>query len=114
MADRNLGLVSILTAGLWMLAHAVAADGYNIAGNTTAIKRGITLTPAMNGINFPDPSVIRIGNEWWAFSTMSHCNGKRVHVPMAHTYDFNTWTSFGEQDALPNLPSWVNPNAPAI
>ncbi|KAH0005258.1 glycoside hydrolase family 43 protein, partial [Aureobasidium melanogenum] len=69
---------------------------------------------AMNGINFPDPSVIRIGNEWWAFSTMSHYNGKRVHVPMAHTYDFSTWTSFGEQDALPNLPSWVDPDAPAV
>ncbi|KAH0271960.1 glycoside hydrolase family 43 protein, partial [Aureobasidium melanogenum] len=33
---------------------------------------------------------------------------------MSHTYDFNTWTSFGEQDALPNLPSWVDPDAPAV
>lgn len=111
MAHRSLGLVSILTAGLLTLAHAVAADGFNIADNTTAVRRGVTLIPAMNGINFPDPPVIRIGNEWWAFSTMSHYNGKRVHVPMAHTGQVS---SFGEQDALPNLPSWVDPDAPAV
>ena len=83
MSHHSLRFIFILAAGLLLLARAVAADDFNIADNATAVKRDITLTPAMNGINFPDPSVIRIGNEWWAFSTMSHYNGKRVHVPMA-------------------------------
>lgn len=83
MAHHSLGLMFILAAGLLLLSHAVAADDFNIADNATAVKRGITLIPAMNGINFPDPSVIRIGTEWWAFSTMSRYNGKRVHVPMS-------------------------------
>ncbi|KAI4719829.1 glycoside hydrolase family 43 protein [Aureobasidium sp. EXF-10727] len=111
MALRCLKFLSILAVGL---LPAVAADDFSIADNTTIQKREITLTPVMNGLNFPDPSVIRIGNEWWAFSTNSRYNGKRVHVPMAQTYDYFTWTSFGEKDALPNLPDWVDPNNPAV
>lgn len=112
MISRCLKIMSVLAVGI--LPFAVAIDDFSIADNSTIEKRGITLTPVMNGLNFPDPSVIRIGNEWWAFSTMSHVNGKRVHVPMAHTYDFGTWTSFGEKDALPNLPTWVYPDALAV
>jgi len=112
MLSRYLRIMSLVAVGL--LPFVVAMDDFSIADNATIEKRGITLTPVMNGLNFPDPCVIRIGNEWWAFSTMSHVNGKRVHVPMAHTYDFGTWTSFGEKDALPNLPSWVYSDAPAV
>ncbi|KAI5209665.1 glycoside hydrolase family 43 protein [Aureobasidium subglaciale] len=101
------GFMFVLTLILSLLSHAVASDDFGTASNTTIEKRGVTLTPVMNGMNFPDPSVIRIGNEWWAFATNGWVNGKRVHVQMAHTFDFNTWTSFGERDALPNLPSWV-------
>jgi beta-xylosidase len=100
MISQYLRLMTVLAAGL--LPFAIATVDFSIADNTTIEKRGITLTPVMNGMNFPDPSIIRIGNEWWAFSTISH------------TYDFSTWTSFGEKDALPDLPSWVYPDAPAV
>ncbi|KAI5250218.1 glycoside hydrolase family 43 protein [Aureobasidium subglaciale] len=114
MIYRYSGLMSILTLILSLLSHAVASDDFGTADNTTIEKRGVTLTPVMNGMNFPDPSIIRIGNEWWAFATNGWVNGKRVHVQMAHTFDFNTWTSFGERDALPNIPSWVHPDNPKV
>ncbi|KAI5207456.1 glycoside hydrolase family 43 protein [Aureobasidium subglaciale] len=114
MMKLHLSVVSVLTLIVSLLSPAVASDGFDTANNSTIEKRGVTLTPVMNGINFPDPSVIRIGNEWWAFATNGWVNGKRVHVQMSHTYDFNKWTSFGERDALPNLPNWVHPDNPKV
>jgi beta-xylosidase len=96
------------------MPFAVALPFPVAANNTMTGKQQTTLVPVMNGLNFPDPSVIRIGNEWWAFSTMSPYNGKDVNVPMAHSYDFDTWTSFGEKDAFPVLPSWINSDVPAV
>jgi beta-xylosidase len=112
MVSYCLRLVSALAIGI--LPFAAALPFPVAANNTTTGKQQTTLAPVMNGLNFPDPSVIRIGDEWWAFPTMSPYNGKSVNVPMAHSYDFDTWTSFGEDDALPKLPSWVNPDVPAI
>ncbi|TIA39794.1 glycoside hydrolase family 43 protein [Aureobasidium pullulans] len=116
MFARYLSISSILMIGLSLFSPTMAMGSFQSADNSTVEKRDITITPVMNGINFPDPSVIRIGNEWWAFATMGRVNGKRVHVQMAKSAynDFNTWTSYGERDALPNLPSWVHPDSPAV
>jgi hypothetical protein len=56
MVSRCLKLISSMAVGL--LPFAAATDDFSIADNTTIEKRGITLTPVMNGMNFPDPSVI--------------------------------------------------------
>ncbi|KAG2169977.1 hypothetical protein JADG_009716 [Aureobasidium aubasidani] len=116
MFARYLSISSILMIGLSLFSPTMAMGSFQSADNSTVEKRDITITPVMNGINFPDPSVIRIGNEWWAFATVGRVNGKRVHVQMAKSAynDFNTWTSYGERDALPNLPSWVHPDSPAV
>ncbi|THY88042.1 glycoside hydrolase family 43 protein [Aureobasidium pullulans] len=116
MFARYLSISSILMIGLSLFSPTMAMGSFQSADNSTVEKRDITITPVMNGINFPDPSVIRIGNEWWAFATMGRVNGKRVHVQMAKSAynDFNTWISYGERDALPNLPSWVHPDSPAV
>ncbi|THW89949.1 glycoside hydrolase family 43 protein [Aureobasidium pullulans] len=116
MFARYLSISSILMIGLSLFSPTMAMGSFQSADNSTVEKRDITITPVMNGINFPDPSVIRIGNEWWAFATMGRVNGKRVHVQMAKSAynDFNTWKSYGERDALPNLPSWVHPDSPAV
>ncbi|CAD0013919.1 unnamed protein product [Aureobasidium pullulans] len=116
MFARYFSISSILMIGLSLFSPTMAMGSFQSADNSTVEKRDVTITPVMNGINFPDPSVIRIGNEWWAFATMGRVNGKRVHVQMAKSAynDFNTWTSYGERDALPNLPSWVHPDSPAV
>ena len=78
-------------------------------------RNGNTVQPVLGGMNFPDPSMIRINqNLFYAFSTNSRYNGVIVNVPMAHSTDFQTWTSNGAQDALPNLPAWVDKSNPMV
>ena len=108
MILRTLALLVVLLLGTALSVNAGPAS------NLTAVKRDATLTPVMNGQNFPDPGIIRVGNEWWAFTTNGRVNGKLVHIQMAHTKDFITWTFLGQQDALPNLPAWVDPKSPKV
>lgn len=59
--------------------------------------------------NFPDPSVINVNNQWYAFAT----NNGQYNVQIAQSVDFNTW-NYLSQDALPQLPSWVDASGPNI
>jgi len=69
----------------------------------------------MNGINFPDPSMIRVNpNLFYAFSTNAQINGQTVHIPMASSTNFVNWTHLGTKDALPNLPTWIDNTNPRI
>ncbi|RMZ09910.1 hypothetical protein D0862_03435 [Hortaea werneckii] len=66
--------------------------------------------PLIGGANFPDPSVIQVGNTWYAFATRTI--GSSVHIQVAQSTDFNNWNIVenadgSQKDALPNLPSWV-------
>ncbi|KAI9830562.1 MAG: hypothetical protein M1826_004588 [Phylliscum demangeonii] len=54
-------------------------------------------------IDFPDPSIIQVGDMWYAFATMGP--GRNVQVATSH--DFHHW-DYLEQDALPQMPSWVH------
>ncbi len=56
-----------------------------------------------------------MNDKWYAFATRTI--GSSVHIQMAESNDFNTWSivtnSDGSQkDALPNLPSWVHSASP--
>ncbi|KAF2840279.1 glycoside hydrolase family 43 protein [Patellaria atrata CBS 101060] len=55
-------------------------------------------------LNFPDPAIIQVNNRWYAFATT---NGQ-ANVQIASSDDFSTWSLHEGQDALPDLPSWVN------
>jgi hypothetical protein len=59
--------------------------------------------------DFPDPSIINTLGSWYAFATQSG----NTHVQIAKSPDFNSWNVLGK-DALPTLPSWVNPASPGI
>ncbi|RMY66666.1 hypothetical protein D0863_08272 [Hortaea werneckii] len=67
--------------------------------------------PLIGGANFPvDPSVIQVGNTWYAFATRTI--GSSIHIQVAQSTDFNNWSIVknadgSQKDALPNLPSWV-------
>lgn len=65
-------------------------------------KRSVT-GPVISA-NFPDPSFILVSGTWYAFAT----NGNGVHVQVATSPDFNTWTVLSGYDALPNVGSWSN------
>lgn len=91
---------------------AVNGNPHNL---TMSIERRCgRLTPVMGGQNFPDPSLIRVGNDFYAFGTNGHVNGKLVHIQMAHSSDFDHWTFNGGQDALPDLPAWVDKANPRV
>ncbi|KAF9016807.1 hypothetical protein BDZ89DRAFT_1045541 [Hymenopellis radicata] len=49
--------------------------------------------------DFPDPTWYQVGDSYWAFSTTSG----GLHVPMAKSSDFNTWTRVSGYDALPTV-----------
>ena len=53
--------------------------------------------------NFADPSVIAVGNGYYAFAT----NGGGSNVPVLESPDLVFWSSL--PDALPWLPSWAVP-----
>ncbi|KAK0647877.1 Extracellular endo-alpha-(1-_5)-L-arabinanase 2 [Lasiodiplodia hormozganensis] len=65
------------------------------------------------GSNFPDPSIIRVGNTWYSFATNNNDGSGSTHVQIAKSSDFNSWTLLGK-DALPNLPGWVYAANPAV
>lgn len=55
--------------------------------------------------NFPDPSVVYTGSEYYAFAT----NGNNVYAQVATSPDFVNWTLLEGHDALPKpYPSWVS------
>jgi beta-xylosidase len=60
--------------------------------------------------DFPDPSIVQAGDIWYAFATQ----GNGVHVQVATSTDFDNWSRLKGQDALPNLPSWVDSKDPSI
>jgi arabinan endo-1,5-alpha-L-arabinosidase len=61
--------------------------------------------------DFPDPDVLAVGGANYAYSTMSRYGNRIWHVPVAHSTDIvGRWRILG--DAMPHLPSWVDPSPP--
>lgn len=78
------------------------------------LTKRATISPIMSGQNFPDPSIIKVGDGWHAFATNAKINSKLIHVQMAHSPDFKTWTYRSGVDAMPKLPSWVDASSPRV
>lgn len=56
--------------------------------------------------DFPDPAVLAVGGNYYAYSTASRYGNQIRHVPVARSTSLNgTWTDLG--DALPDMPPWV-------
>jgi beta-xylosidase len=68
------------------------------------LATAVPMPPPAVGADFADPSIINVDNTWYAFAT----SGRGNHVQVAVSQNFDQWsTSAG--DALPNLPTWVEP-----
>ncbi|KAF7192965.1 Extracellular endo-alpha-(1-_5)-L-arabinanase [Pseudocercospora fuligena] len=63
--------------------------------------------------DFPDPSIIKVGDTWYAFASQSTHDFKNIKVQLATSKDFNSWTLTGK-DALGKMGSWVRANDPAL
>jgi beta-xylosidase len=58
--------------------------------------------------DFPDPSILSVGDTWYAFAGQSLYDYKSTHIQFATSTDFKTWTLQSGIDMLPTLPSWVD------
>ncbi|KAK3678023.1 hypothetical protein LTR78_002118 [Recurvomyces mirabilis] len=86
----------------------------NTTNNAIRHRRATTAHPIMGGQNFPDPGIIRVADGWHAFSTNALYNGTPIHVQIAHTPDFMTWTLRASVDAMPKLAPWVDTLNPRV
>src|SRR3954453_15673910 len=94
-ARRVIFLVALLTSSVW---------------SASAQQRAAYANPVMAG-DYPDPSVVRVGNDYWATATTSHW---APLFPILHSRDLVNWQIVGA--ALPQRPAWSDGNywAPEI
>lgn len=87
--------------GLSLLALLVSSVGLQLVGVTPsaqAAQRAWTT-------DFPDPTIVRDGNIYYAFGTITGAPGIPVQkIPVLTSTDLRTWTHVG--DALKNVASW--------
>ncbi|KAL1636921.1 hypothetical protein SLS56_001018 [Neofusicoccum ribis] len=100
-----LSLAALGATALLSIASLVNAAPLDLAKRVVA-------GPVIGG-NFPDPSIVKVGSTWYSFATNSQDGANGVHVQIAKSSDFNSWTLLGK-DALPNLPGWVYAANPAV
>jgi arabinan endo-1,5-alpha-L-arabinosidase len=98
--------MSPLIRGGWLrlLKIAPVVASAVIAAATTPVVR-----PVINR-DFPDPTVLVSGSNYYAYSTMSSYNGQVWHIPVQRSNSLTGgWTPVG--DAMPTLPAWVAKDA---
>ena len=60
--------------------------------------------PVFN-VNFPDPTIIRVNDTYYAYATNGSIEGKHYNLPVAVSKDLQEWKIAG--DALPQKPNWA-------
>lgn len=64
--------------------------------------------------DFPDPSIIKVDNIWYAFGTQSLYDYTDIKVQFATSEDFTSWTLRENYDALRTLGAWVDASQPKV
>ncbi len=67
-------------------------------------QSGTIQNPVLNK-DFPDPTVVHIGNLYYAYATQARVNGKTWNIQVASSTDLQHWALL--KDALPTKPSWA-------
>ncbi|TID15233.1 putative glycoside hydrolase family 43 [Venturia nashicola] len=63
------------------------------------------------GADFPDPSIIQVGDSWYSFAT----NANGVNIQLSSTQNVQgSWSRWAGYDALPTLPAWVSTTRPEV
>lgn len=57
--------------------------------------------------DFPDPSIIKVGDTWYAFGTQSRYDNTNIKIQVATSQDFTSWSLVQGKDALGSLPAWA-------
>jgi len=61
--------------------------------------------------DFPDPTVVLVGDTYYAYSTASRYAGTIFHVPVQRSTSLTSGWGHA-RDSLPELPAWVDQTAP--
>jgi hypothetical protein len=80
-----------------------AKDISAVSGPCTQLAGGSS-TGLVFPIDFPDPSVILVGQTYFAYAT----NSVAGNIQIIESTDLSHWTAVG--NALPSLPAWATPN----
>jgi beta-xylosidase len=72
-----------------------------VVSPTLALIPGETFQNPVIRTNFPDPSILPVGDTFYAFAT----NGSGRNVQAARSQDLVNWEGLG--DAMPGLASWI-------
>jgi beta-xylosidase len=100
---RRGGAVRALFAFLLLLlASGCGGDGGTSATTATSTAAARTFANPVYDENFPDPFVLRVGDEYYAYGT----NGENGNVPTLRSRDLVHWRQVG--DAFPELGAWAN------
>mgnify|MGYP003575252839 CR=1 FL=1 len=76
-----------------------------IAGGGISFAQSKLVNPVFN-VNFPDPTVIRVADTYYAYATNGAINGRSYHIPVAVSTDLQNWKVVG--DALSQKPTWAD------
>ncbi|MEA2485747.1 MAG: hypothetical protein QOD46_858, partial [Actinomycetota bacterium] len=88
-------------------------DGVRVPGRplpTRPLNRSLTASAYRNPVavsNAPDPTVIRVGNLFYAYTTQTISN-HLIHIPILVSSNLVSWHFL--RDALPKLPAWADPS----
>src|SRR5882672_9153532 len=91
--------------------NAVVALMCVVAPVATAAESGATYSNPVLAGDYPDPSVIRVGKDYWATATSSEWGPQ---FPILHSRDLVNWKTKGA--VFPKRPEWAIANfwAPEI
>jgi len=117
-ASEAIGLddldIATLDTCLGGVSTAVASSSAgDLQGAVDAITSASTACRALDGtgaglaypFDFPDPFVLDVGGEYYAFAT----NSAAGNIQIIRSSDLTDWTTVG--DALPHLAPWARPGA---
>ena len=108
----GVGTLRTCLGGVQGSLQAIAAnDNAGAARDLSAVSSACTtLTNGTKAglvypFDFPDPTVLRVGNNYFAYAT----NSVEGNIAIIKSTDLVTWSEVG--NALPSLPAWVTPGA---
>src|SRR5690606_10718716 len=90
-------------SGVVRICLLVGLVSLAVSGTVPAIdENGATLQNPVIKTNFPDPFILEVGDEYFAYST----NSNSRNVPVYRSDDLINWEFL--RDAMPALASWVD------
>jgi hypothetical protein len=111
LEKRNIATLRACLDGVSTAESAVAASDQEgaVLSLTDASSACRSLEGTSTGLSyafdFPDPFVLTVGGEYYAFST----NSVAGNIQVIESSDLDTWTTLG--DALPTVASWASSGA---